>query len=143
MSPFPGEESRAVVDESIDQWRAEQDDGEATTAAQQPVSFWMWLRGLLAGPTVRRLDELTGMIRYNPQAPSNYVLRGEIYMRVGEYERAAADFEQALLLAGGQFDEEDWGLLSQTLRDQAGYGLERAQRKLARRPQQTESDKTS
>ena len=71
--------------------------------------------------------------QWSEEAPSNYVQRGEIYMQMGEYELAVLDFEIALELAAEQFDEDKWGFLSQTQRDQAEYGLQRAQRKLARK----------
>jgi tetratricopeptide (TPR) repeat protein len=100
----------------------------------QPQSFWMWLRGLLSGPVDQRLRDLTRAIAQHPEAASNYVLRGEIWLDMGEYEMAAADFEWARGLAALQFDEANWGVLSQTLRDQAEQGLQRALRKLARRP---------
>lgn len=100
-------------------------------ALPQPVSFIGWLRGLLSGPVSRRLDDLTEAIERHPQAASNYLLRGEIWLDKGEYEMAAADFERAQALAAGQFEESEWGLVSQMLRDQAEHGLQRAMRKLA------------
>jgi tetratricopeptide (TPR) repeat protein len=97
----------------------------------QPVTFMEWLRGLFSGPVAQRLDSLNDAIKRHPQAALNYVLRGEIWLDRGEYEMAAADFERAQALAAEQFDEDDWGLVSQTLRDQAEHGLQRAMRKLA------------
>ena len=100
-------------------------------AAPQPVTFMDWLRGLFSGPMAQRLDSLNEAIQRHPQAASNYLLRGEIWLDRGEYEMAAADFERARALAAEQFEEEAWGLVSQTLRDQAEHGLQRAMRKLA------------
>jgi tetratricopeptide (TPR) repeat protein len=106
-------------------------------AAPQPSTFMDWLRGLFAGPVAQRLDSLNEAIYQHPQSASNYVLRGEIWLDRGEYEMAAADFERALALAAEQFEKDDWGLVSQTLRDQAEHGLQRAMRKLA--PRQNEN----
>jgi uncharacterized protein HemY len=97
------------------------------------VSFWQWLRQLVWGPpedNATRLRALSEAIERHPQHPVNYVLRGEIYLKSGAYEQAARDFELAYQRAAQQFDEEDWGLLSQTLRDRAERGLELARHRL-------------
>lgn len=97
----------------------------------QPVTFVEWLRGLFSGPVAQRLDSLNEAIQRHPQGAANYMLRGEIWLDRGEYELAAADFERAQALSAEQFEEAEWGLVSQTLRDQAEHGWQRAMRKLA------------
>lgn len=136
MSAFSPEENDTVADDaSLDSVEVfEVDTFERVESPHaQTDSFWDWLRGLFSGPLDQRLDDLTDAINLYPEAPSNYVQRGEIYMQMGEYELAVLDFEIALELAAEQFDEDKWGFLSQTQRDQAEYGLQRAQRKLVRK----------
>ena len=104
-------------------------------AAEQPLAkppFWVWLRDLVFRPpdVSQRLADLSVAIDERPQVAANYVLRGEVWLQVGDYQQAADDFATALILATEQFEEEDWGLLAQALRDQAEHGLEIARRKL-------------
>jgi Tfp pilus assembly protein PilF len=67
-------------------------------------------------------------IEHNPDTPANYVLRGELYLDVREYELAAADFQRALELASAQFEASNWGGIAQVMRDRAEAGLARARR---------------
>ena len=106
--------------------------GEAMPVPSHSDDNLSRLRRLLSGGDldVGRWERLTEAIRYNPDAAANYVLRGELYLSAGDYALAAEDFETALALATNRFDEADWGLLSQAMRDQAERGLEVAHRKL-------------
>ena len=135
MASFSDDEIPVVADDEAEADPAE--SAEVRDSALEDIhsqaGFGEWLRGLFFGSPDQRLDDLTDAVEENPAAPANYVLRGEVLMDIGEYELAAGDFEHALTLAAAQFDEEDWGLLSQTMRDQAAHSLERAQRKLARK----------
>jgi hypothetical protein len=56
------------------------------------------------------------------------VLRGELYYQFGLYELAAADFQQALVLAERQLETEDWGVVTQAMLERAQTGLKRATR---------------
>jgi cytochrome c-type biogenesis protein CcmH/NrfG len=105
------------------------DDGEQP--ATKP-SFWVWLRDLIFRPpdVTQRLIDLNTAINERPQVAANYVLRGEVWLQVGDYQQAVDDFASALILASEQFEQEDWGLLAQAMRDQAEHGLEIARRKL-------------
>lgn len=133
--PFSDEEDGLLIEASAPETAA---DGVDITPApdeaesREKGSFLSWLRGLLVGADLRRLDELDEAIRLNPDIAVNYILRAELYMNWGEYTLAAVDFETGLKLAASQFETESWGFLSQTLRDQAEHGLERARRKLVR-----------
>ncbi|HEX2620359.1 MAG TPA: hypothetical protein VHL11_09435 [Phototrophicaceae bacterium] len=76
----------------------------------------------------QRLDTLDDMIVQHPEAPSNYVLRGELHLDAGFVDLAVSDFQKALSLASHQFEIETWGIITQTMRDRAMTGLERALR---------------
>lgn len=98
-----------------------------------PPSFWQRLQRLFVGsPTdvAARLEQLTRAINDSPDAAVNYVLRGEVYMDMGEYALAHADFQRGYEIAEAHFEIADWGLLDQALRDRALAGLNKAQRRL-------------
>lgn len=116
------------------------DDGVVGVVIEDPAVSWgSRLFDLIFGPPgldrrrLAALDPLDQAIARRPNAATNYVLRGELYWRAGEYELAASDFESAFRLASAQFEADDWGLLSQALRDRAEQGLARAQRKMNRK----------
>jgi hypothetical protein len=92
-----------------------------------------------SGPTIgrglrkrleQRLVALNDAIALYPDASSNYVLRGELYLRAKVYALAAADFERAIALADEQMATSDWGLVAQAVQDRAQQGLKRAKRHL-------------
>lgn len=76
-----------------------------------------------------RLDELTDAIALSPEAAANYVLRGELYLELREYELAEADFQRGYELAEAQFEAADWGLMEQVMRDRALAGLQKVGRR--------------
>lgn len=71
----------------------------------------------------RRLHELNVSIEFAPNSPTNYVLRGELFLERREYHLAQADFETALELADAFDPEEGWGIVEQVMRDRALDGL--------------------
>lgn len=71
-----------------------------------------------------------------PDAPANYVLRGEYYCSVRDYERAWHDFWRAYDLASEQVRRADWGIVAQVTQDRALYGLQEAEKHLQRRQPQ-------
>lgn len=71
----------------------------------------------------QRLRILSKKIEKFPDAPVNFVLRGELYLSVNEYEKAAADFQQALTLAEQLDPELDWGYINAAYIDRAHIGL--------------------
>jgi hypothetical protein len=108
-------------------------------AEPEGESFWRrWLGRLW--PTVeqrrdqhiQRLHDLDVAIAGYPETPGNYVLRGEIYLELGEFELAVADFSRGLAYASAQVEYDDWGLISQSMQDRAEVGLEQAQQRLNR-----------
>ena len=98
-------------------------------------SFWQrLLNGLWPSPKERynrqqqRLEELNQALVHHPETPANYVLRGELYLEMGEAERAADDFSRALGIASAQVETDDWGFISQVMQDRAEIGLANADR---------------
>ena len=77
----------------------------------------------------RRLHELNVSIEFAPNSPTNYVLRGELFLERREFHLARADFEMALEIAGAFDPEEGWGLVEQVMRDRALDGLAKIQRR--------------
>jgi uncharacterized protein HemY len=84
-----------------------------------------WVR-VYGAEKAQRLRLLSRKIEKIPEAPVNYVLRGELYLSVNEYERAAADFRQALALAEALDPELDWGYINAAYIDRAHEGLRQA-----------------
>ena len=71
----------------------------------------------------RRLRDLSAAIDESPDSITNVVLRGELYMDRGEFQRAKADFERALTMAA-EFDAGNgWLIIEQVMRDRALQGL--------------------
>jgi tetratricopeptide (TPR) repeat protein len=96
---------------------------------QRPALF-AWLRRFFGGPSARqRLANLNKAIQQYPEAPSNYLLRGEVYLEAGHYHEAIEDFYRALELAEAEYQGSAWGILSASVRDRAIDGLMIAARK--------------
>lgn len=121
------DESRldVITDESDESVPVVRDDTPPETPA-----FINWLRRLFGSSdntetNRRRLRELSLAIEFYPDAPANYVLRGELYVEMGMSELAAADFRQALTLAVEQVETERWGVVAQAMQDRADAGLRR------------------
>ncbi len=98
-----------------------------------------WLRARLrGGPTedvAARLATLAQAIETHPDAPTNYVLRGELRLALGDPAAAAADFHQALEWAERALATSAWGIIAQAARDRALAGLAQAERQMKlRRP---------
>jgi tetratricopeptide (TPR) repeat protein len=108
-------------------------DGELVIVEEKvkrPETFWQRVKKVLFGSgeaVEQRLRSLSLAIEKYPETPVNYVLRGELYLDVKEYELAAADFQRALELAAAQFEASDWGGIAQVMRDRAAAGLAKAQ----------------
>ena len=85
----------------------------------------------------RRFRELSQSIEDAPDVVTNYILRGELNLKRGEYERAKVDFEKAVALCEDQDDTKGWLILEQVMRDRALYGLKVADRRLGQTEPQT------
>lgn len=70
-----------------------------------------------------RIEALTRAIERHPNAPSIYVLRGEMRLKLGRYADAEMDFRRALDLAAAQVESQDWGVVAQVAQDRALAGL--------------------
>jgi tetratricopeptide (TPR) repeat protein len=70
-----------------------------------------------------RVKLLSAAIERYPDAPVNYVLRGELYLNEGYFAEAADDFRRGLALAEAKAEAADWGYVSQGLADRARQGL--------------------
>lgn len=98
---------------------------------RQILGFFYQSPATRASDLARRLRELNVSIEVAPESPTNYVLRGEVFLERKEYHLAKADFETALELAEA-FDATDgWGLIEQVMRDRALDGMKKVQRNLS------------
>jgi len=97
--------------------------------------LWRILKKLFQSPLERervfydRFRELSDEIEALPDSITHYVLRGELFIERGEYERARADFEAAVDIAEAVNADESWGLLEQVMRDRALQGIELVKRR--------------
>jgi tetratricopeptide (TPR) repeat protein len=99
------------------------------------LSFWDWVRARVLGQDVfaeyrQRLANLDQAIAHYPDAPANYLQRGEFHLRMGDHTAAAEDFHKALELAAADYEASSWGVLAQSVRDRAIEGLAEAGEKL-------------
>ncbi len=109
-------------------------DDQLTVPDERPaetLGLWERLRQMLrpspeeqAEERARRLRELNVAIELFPNSPSNYVLRGELYLEAGANELAADDFHRALELAVKQVETQLWGVVAQAIQDRAETGLQ-------------------
>ncbi len=97
--------------------------------------LWRILKNVIQSPLERERDfydrfrELSDKIEAQPESITHYVLRGELFIERGEYERARADFEAAVDIAEAVDPNESWGLLEQVMRDRALQGIELVKRR--------------
>jgi len=116
----------------------DEDAGMSVPASTHQATWWQGIvRRLVAAVNLEAVNyddaliELDDAIALNPDAAVNYVLRGEIYMKLKNYTLAAADFEHALSLTAESVENSDWGLLEQVMQDRARQGLRRVLPRLA------------
>src|SRR4051794_13294330 len=112
-----------VDDQDQQQEQPYQSDSVAAEHDQQTIE-----ETTQAAPVYRpfsQLELLTFAIERNPDAPVNYLLRGETYFTDGNDELAAQDFAKALALAEAQIDSTDWGYIYESYIDRAREGLSR------------------
>lgn len=104
---------------------AEDASAQAVEAQQQASSgrtrLLSWV-GLSTGADAQVAD-LSAAIAEEPDAPMNYVLRGEVLLQSGAVDAARSDFERALALAERMLRSERWGLITQVAQDRAVAGL--------------------
>ncbi len=78
----------------------------------------------------RRLRELSDAISESPDALTLMVLRGELFLERGEYERAKSDFDAALAIAENLDEAKGWLIVEQVMRDRALHGMRLVERHL-------------
>lgn len=81
----------------------------------------------LISPDAARVESLTRYIERYPNTPTNYILRGEVYLTLRQAASAAADFRRALDLAEAHSADLSWGYANAAFIDRAAQGLRRAQ----------------
>lgn len=95
---------------------------QPSSTPARAASFGAWVRGWFSRGDERerllqRMANLDHAIEHTPETASNYLLRGEVHMALGDTEAARADFEQALALADAELAESEWGFIAQSTRD--------------------------
>ncbi|GAB4519596.1 MAG: hypothetical protein OHK0046_28720 [Anaerolineae bacterium] len=120
-----------------DGWEEPSSTGDSS-ASQQPAAAnhtlrppW-WRRWLGGTQIYDEIMALTDTIERFPEAPANYVLRGEHYLNLQQLEAAEADFRRALQLIDEPIENNRWGVVAQSLRDRAQHGLTKITRKLGK-----------
>lgn len=99
-------------------------------APRQRHGLVEWINSFFSGPSAKqRLAHLNKAIDQYPDAPSNYLLRGELYLEARHYHDATEDFYKALELAADEYVDSSWGILSASVRDRAMDGLMTVARK--------------
>jgi hypothetical protein len=110
------------------------DDGEYTEpdeyVYQPPPSVWQRIFGVFSRDS--RLYDLNWAVKAYPNAPANYVLRGELLLRQGDLFGAIADFRRGYELAAAGVENEAWGVVAQSLQDRSLAGLRDALYRAAR-----------
>lgn len=101
---------------------------EATSGQADPApkrGFLQWMANLLRSNSnvQEQFEALNESIQQNPQAPTAYVLRGELHLKQKQYALARVDFERAVALTDEQFEEAQWGIVAQAMRERAERGL--------------------
>jgi tetratricopeptide (TPR) repeat protein len=70
-----------------------------------------------------QLQMFTRAVEAYPDAPVNYLLRGEEWLAIGRLDDARADFVAARALAEKQATDSAWGYVFQAYVDRADAGL--------------------
>ncbi len=85
---------------------------------------------------LQQIDDLDAAIKNDPDAFSNYLIRGEFYLALGFDAFAAIDFEYVLKAATQAIETKDWGIIAQVARDRALRGLETTEARLRKKRRQ-------
>jgi hypothetical protein len=90
---------------------------ESTETGEKPVEEKHRL------PLTPQIRFLSRLIEADPDAPVNYLLRGEEWLMCGEPGQARADFEAARDRSEHLLDQSAWGYIYQAYIDRAERGL--------------------
>ncbi len=96
---------------------------EVEQVSSQPIAVeqkdsWVSGEGLR-----NRLNALNTAIKTYPDNAANYVLRGEMYLKMGEPVLAEEDFRQCAEKASKNMQQARWGFVDQAIYDRALVGL--------------------
>ena len=112
------------------------DEHQYEEVTETSVSFWQRLSRIFTSSTEsgstneQRLIDLDESIALHPDVAMNYILRGELRLKRDNLDGAQQDFQQGLIIAETQFQQDNWGFAGQILQDRAKRGLELTRRKL-------------
>ena len=119
------------LDDDLDLSVEDADEEFSTKPKTDSPSLWQRIRRFFIttsaekrAETRARLTALTRAIETYPSSAVNYVLRGELHLELGQMDLAQEDFEQAIVLAEKQYENDRWGLGSQAILDRARRGLQ-------------------
>jgi tetratricopeptide (TPR) repeat protein len=145
VDPVVADDIARAYEDLPEQWyggavpERESEPGSEPEPEPGPVpgkSLWQRLSELWPSPEEyhnrqqQRLEELNQALMHYPETPATYVLRGELYLEMGEVEAAVDDFGRALGIASAQVETDDWGFISQVMQDRAEVGLKEAENRL-------------
>ena len=85
---------------------------------------------------LQQIDDLDAAIERDPDAFSNYLIRGELYLALRFDAFAAIDFEYVVEAAAQAVETNNWGIIAQVAQDRALRGLETAEARLRKKRSQ-------
>lgn len=97
----------------------------ATPGVWTQIRQWLFPSALeRAADAAERLMQWSDAVALYPDAPTAWVMRGEIYLETRQFDLAAEDFHYALNLCRVEFENTAWGFTAQVMQDRALAGLE-------------------
>lgn len=100
---------------------------EAPAPEPPPSRGHLWRT--LFRPSARREERLRALdeaITAHPQAAANYILRGDLLLKLDRPAEAQEDYRRALEFAAQAVENENWGVVAQVVQDRALAGLREA-----------------
>lgn len=135
-APIPAGHDDAAESAALMMEESAESEGNGVDAASvssaHKMSLWARLMGQRQARWLDQLAEVDDAVMLYPEAPGNYVVRGELYLKLRQYALAQLDFLQAAELIEIELRERSWGIIAQALQDRVRRGLRRCERGLAR-----------
>lgn len=91
----------------------------------QNQGFFARIRAFFEVERQNRLQELNTALESAPDNASLYLLRGEVWLELGEISSAIADFQVAIELAEATMPQARWGYLFESVAQRARENLRR------------------